>query len=233
MAAEESVSLGYFESFIEDLHEITHSTIRYAVPTSSERTINLDSKGRLVFGSISRGVICLHSMNLLCKEGRFLDAHILMRHLTEIWACLMYVGNNDKFAEYEYRSLYEEQKAFDKFASKCKESVPESVAEHAEGRARELELERQKLGKSVWGRLPRMKDIPRIPPVRDILGEDNPFYHVGYNIPSALAVHAKFGSGWNDMYTFLTRRPYFREEGRYTFAEQCYIYSSSFDCTWI
>ena len=210
MEVEGPESLRYFETFIEDLYEITHSSIRYAVPIISEGSINLDSKGRLVFGSISRGVICLDSMKLLCEEGRFLEAHILMRHLTEIWTCLMYVGNNSKFAEYEYRSLYEEQKAFDSFASKCKGNIPESAAQHAEERARELELERQKLGKSVWGRLPKMKDVPRIPPVRCILGEDNPFYHVGYNIPSALAVHAKFSTGWNDMYTFLTRRPYFR-----------------------
>ena len=218
----------WLHTFIEHLCGSTEVMIRHLAPKNDGVTMEADIGGMFVVGCIARSVSCLRSISLLCKGSRFTEANMVYRNLVDTHATLVDVMRKDAFYEFEYRSRYEMMKIFNnqvgtlrrminKADSDADRVLLERNLESVEPAAKRWEIEYHEFGRSlrkkgIWKRNPRMCDVYKVPPVREIF-KDTPLYtHLGHDLPSTTAVHPKSVTTWNDLVEVLTGKRWFSDE---------------------
>ena len=215
-------------AFIEHLCGVTEVMIRHLAPKNDGVTMDADIGGMFVVGCIARSVSCLRSISLLCKGSRFTEANMVYRNLVDTHATLVDVMKKDKFYEFEYRSRHDVMKVFRKQAETLRKLVDkaghdderitrerdlQSVEQLAENWEREYRaFGKSMLEKGIWRCRPQMRDVYKVPPVREIF-KDTPLYtDLGHSLPSTVAVHPKSVTIWNDLVEVLTGKRWFSDE---------------------
>ncbi len=204
---------------IYDLCNVVEEIIRHLAPKD-----NNFHRRSLIVGCMARGVSCLRSISLLCRNGFLTEPNMVLRNLVETHATLVDVMRNDKFHEYEYRSRYEIMKAFQSQEKALHLAIEEAGDEAEKERHRNTLRDVQSLvklwddafrgfGKSMiqtgrWEKLPKKGDIYKVPSVEQVFKDSPLASSFLYDLPSSVAVHIKSATVWNDLVPIVSKSVY-------------------------